>query len=868
MVAKTTACDSAVQKRTLGMMVRRRVENRYRLSRFSTQTDPRIRAGWRACALLMLLLVGLGSTAAAQAIRGTVADENGAPVTGAIVVLVDSTGKPVAGALAGSRGEFHVVAPAAGRYAIRVDRVGHASDLSERIDLATGAVVERTIIARGFPVQLAGVVISKTRRCVSRPEEGTAIAKVWDEARKALSAADLAGNEGLLRVRVARYERDLDRGKRVKSEQRSQREGVTKNPFVSIPPESLATGGFVQTAADGTWYFAPDAHVLVSEEFLDNYCFRLRRGRGRTASMIGVAFEPAKTNALPGIQGVLWVDKRTAELRHADYVYTRLPGGVESRDVGGRIEFRRLPNGIWLVQRWRIRMPVIQVFRAAFRRQADLGLETSLGNPVVVGFREEGGEVLEIMGRSGWTFAAREGRIRGIVYDSTRSAALGGAEVSLMGTAFVATTGRSGEFDLQAVPEGEYTLSFSHPQLDTLGIVHPGTDVSVSEEAVTRAVVAIPSMETMVSVLCPGARGAGLGALIGIVRDERGNPVAGAAIRASWSGRWTGDARTVLQATVHEGSTRSEQDGHYRMCGVPLDEIVEIFAAAPGGSSTRVRIPARREPFFVANVRLPEAAAPAIAVMDPIPDARTAARAGGVSVRHEAGAGILHGTVTDSAGRPIEAAQVRLVGSGIIVRTLPDGSFSVALPPGSHVVDVRRLGYVPASFTAEAGQSQDVVAAIRLDEAVQRLESMVIAEERGTSASAAPGFAERKRRLNAVFVDRQRIDREHPLELTDLLRGAPGIRLQPMKSLMGVTYVPQMRRATALDGHCPMSYYVDGMEFEPSEQGINADVRPAEIEAIEVYQPSQVPAQFSSARSAKCGVLVIWTRQEAGKVGR
>lgn len=827
------------------------------------QKDLGIQTGWCTSALTMFLLVGLGTTAAAQSIRGTVSDENSAPIIGAVVVLLDSAGKPVAGGLAGPGGEFHVRAPTAGRYAIRIDRVGHASELSEPIELTADAVVERTIIARASPVQLASVVISTTRRCISRPEEGTAIAKVWDEARKALAAADLAGDEGLLRVRVVRYERDLDRGIRVKREQRSQREGVTNNPFVSIPPESLATGGFVQTTADGTWYFAPDAKVLVSEEFLDNYCFRLRRGRGRTASMIGLAFEPAKTNALSGIQGVLWVDKQTAELRHADYVYTRLPGGVESRDVGGRIEFRRLPNGIWLVQRWRIRMPVIQVSQAVFSRRGDPGLDTVRGKPAVVGFRDEGGEVMEIMGRSGWVFAAHEGRIRGIVYDSTRSSALGGAEVSLMGTAFVTTTGRGGEFDLPAVPEGEYTLTFSHPRLDTLGIVDPGTDVSVVTDVTTHTVAAIPSTGALVSILCPGAHGSGLGALIGLVRDDRGNPVAGAEIRASWTGRWTGDASTVLQTTVTEGWTRSEQDGRYRLCGVPLDEIVEIFAGAPSGSSTRVSVPARRDPFFVADVRLPDVAVPAVAAMEPTPKARAATGAEGVSLRYEAGAGILRGIVTDTAGLPIEAAQVRLIGSGVIARTLPSGSFSISLRPGSHVVDVRRLGYVPAKFIADARQSQDIAATIRLEEAVIQLESMVIADERGTSASAAPGFAERKRRLNAVFIDRPRIDRQRPMQLTDLLWGAPGIRVVPMRSFIGVAYVPQIHRTSA---YCPMTHYVDGMEFEPSEQGINADVRPAEIEALEVYQPGQVPAQFSSARSAACGALVIWTRQEVGKM--
>ncbi len=823
----------------------------------------RIDGDWRVRVLWAFLLLGIGASAiGAQTVRGTVVEENGAPANGAIVVMLDSTGKPVAGGLAGSRGEFNVAAPGPGRYTIRIDRVGHAGYLSERIELLAGSVVERTLVARAAPVRLTGIVISKARRCVRRPEEGTVIARVWDEARKALAATDLAGDGGLLRVRVVQYVRDLDVRKRVRGEQRSEREGVTKNPFVSIPPESLATGGFVQTTADGTWYYAPDAEVLVSEEFLDSYCFGLRRGTGQSASMIGVTFEPAKANPLPGIKGVLWVDEQTAELRHAEYAYTKLPGGVESRDVGGRIEFKKLPNGIWLVQRWRIRMPVVQIPRALFRRQGDLGLETSFGNPTVVGFRDEGGEVMEVLGSSGQTFAAREGRIHGTVYDSTRSRLLAGAEVSLMGTAFTAVTPEDGTFELAGVPEGDYTLTFFHPRLDTLGVILPGSDVSVHAGRASLALAGIPSVETLVSALCEGAHGSGIGAVTGVVRDERGNPLPGVAIRASWTGGWTGDARTVLQTTAREGSTRSEPDGRYRLCGIPLDEIVDLAVAAPDGHSTRLRIPARSEVLHVADVRIRGAKATSAMVRPPIPDARASATAEGVSLRREPGTGLVRGTVTDTAGDPIETAQVRLVGSGIGVRTMPDGTFNFALPPGSHVVDVRRLGYAPARFIADVRDNQNIIVSVRLEAMVQQLESFVVVEERGTSAVAAPGFAERKKRLNAVFVDRQRIDRERPIQLTDLLRGAPGIRLQAMKSLTGVTYIPQMRRASSVDALCPMSYYVDGMEFEPSEQGINADIRPADIEAIEVYQPGQVPARFSSGRSARCGVLVIWTRQD------
>ena len=59
-----------------------------------------------------------------------------------------------------------------------------------------------------------------------------------------------------------------------------------------------------------------------------------------------------------------------------------------------------------------------------------------------------------------------------------------------------------------------------------------------------------------------------------------------------------------------------------------------------------------------------------------------------------------------------------------------------------------------------------------------------------------------------------------------------------------------------------MSFYVDGQPFGPTSPGIDIDIPPEEIEALEVYKSAQVPAQFGGA-TAGCGVIVIWTRDRA-----
>jgi hypothetical protein len=37
-------------------------------------------------------------------------------------------------------------------------------------------------------------------------------------------------------------------------------------------------------------------------------------------------------------------------------------------------------------------------------------------------------------------------------------------------------------------------------------------------------------------------------------------------------------------------------------------------------------------------------------------------------------------------------------------------------------------------------------------------------------------------------------------------------------------------------------------------------INPAEIEGIEIYAHSAVPAQFASSMGSACGVIVIWTK--------
>ena len=61
-------------------------------------------------------------------------------------------------------------------------------------------------------------------------------------------------------------------------------------------------------------------------------------------------------------------------------------------------------------------------------------------------------------------------------------------------------------------------------------------------------------------------------------------------------------------------------------------------------------------------------------------------------------------------------------------------------------------------------------------------------------------------------------------------------------------------------GAC-VTYIVDGMVWQNAAGGdIEQFIRPAEIEALEMYTTATVPGEFVLPGKGKCAVLVLWTK--------
>jgi hypothetical protein len=533
----------------------------------------------------------------AQAIAGKVlAKIDGAPVVSAIVTLLDSAGQSVATKLAEDGGSFDFTAPHVGSYAIRVERVGFRSTTTAPFLVRQGEQVDVPVTILSEGVSLRAVKVSADRRCVVRPQEGLATAELWNEARKALNATQLTQmaqaavrsrrNPHRFAVRWRKFDRDLEpRSLAVRSEELAEAEGEAVTPFVSADPELLARSGYVDgDIATGSTFFAPDAAVLLSDRFLDTHCFRIQApDKGRRDDVIGLAFEPLSLTSEGSrrrveVSGVLWLDRGSAELRYLEYGYVNLPFDADANRAGGRLEFRPLPDGRWIVWRWYIRTPGIERHEGVYSTQ-----QTS-----IMRVREQGAELLEVM-----PAGVKSASISGIVFDSLRGVPLAGARVFLSGTSLAAETSADGTYAIDAIPPGKYVLSVLSPRLDSLLLEPPAHEVVLNAADIKQIELALPTPRALSVQLCREAMADTASILVGFVRDTGETKASGARIYAEWP-TITQQGSTAARRVPALIETTASDRGRYALCGIPAGVRYTIRARREGNGATAAQSPMAR----------------------------------------------------------------------------------------------------------------------------------------------------------------------------------------------------------------------------------------------------------------------------------
>ena len=510
----------------------------------------------------------LPSPVAAQGVSGVVVDaSSSAPLPGVLVSVLNAAGDRVGAVLTDASGRFTVVVSISGEYSARAERIGLATSNTDAFDVASEGLHTLRIEMADRAVEIAGIVVdSRVQACRIDPAEAIQIQRWWGEVRKALDVSAVVQRDRLVRFRIQRYEREWSADLRSLAAERTDLQvGFSSRPFVSAATESLSQDGFVQGVDGARQYFAPDADVLLSDAFLAQHCFSVVAD-GADADRLGLRFEPIRSRKVPDILGTLWVDTTTAELTHLDYRYANLDW-LPQNEAGGRVEFRYLPSGTWIVADWFIRMPQVGV------RGGDRA-----GNTEVVGYVDVGGRVRQLATAVGaGDGATGSAQLVGAVFDSIRGAPLAGARVALLGSRFSAQTDAAGRFEITGLPAAEHRVAFFHADLTQWGVASFVRTVDLSEDARREIQLAVPRFRTLAEIMCTG--GGDVGAILtGYVMDDGGAGLENVTVEVAWEIPGAGGAARTFTAEARTGS-----GGRYRICEVPAEARMELTVVTEQG---------------------------------------------------------------------------------------------------------------------------------------------------------------------------------------------------------------------------------------------------------------------------------------------
>lgn len=234
-------------------------------------------------------------------------------------------------------------------------------------------------------------------------------------------------------------------------------------------------------------------------------------------------------------------------------------------------------------------------------------------------------------------------------------------------------------------------------------------------------------------------------------------------------------------------------------------------------------------------------------------------------------------TVADSTGRRIGGALVR-IDSTDWRATSDSGSVTLTgIVPGRHLLEARAIGYAVSAFhvrldpndAASVGMTlHRAAAATTLSDVVVNAKADTLKPPAFVQHDWTEGFARRKQlNVGGIFLDQGQIERRGAYKMSQLLGNLPGVEIRQMRNEFGEynPYIVMRGTSTVRGEKCPISYFLDGHPYQMSEnETVDQIIQPHDVQAIEVYTgASQVPAQFKTATSARCGVIVIWSRSAA-----
>lgn len=771
-------------------------------------------------ALTAIVIVGT-ATAAAQEVRGTIRLEStGEPVSGAVVRLVNDAGVTVNQTLSHETGAYRLLARFPGRYALAVERIGLATVHVEPFEVGTEETVVKHLTLGYQPLSLEGISVRGERQCRLQRDASGAVQRLWEEARKTLTSVSLLEDAWFVSFRVARWERDLDPEYGfVKTERTWRRTVMQATPFATRSPVELVAGGFVREEGDSLVYDGLDARILLSDAFLDAYCFEaVERG-----DSVGLAFEPLeRSHAIKQIEGTLWLDRETAALGRIEFEYRNVPSPSRRLTSGGTIRFDRLENGAWIVSYWRLVIPRYAIVNGLPTREIAL-------------MHESGGEVQRAsVGLGSQPLARAHGTLTGRLLDEDGDP-VSGALIYLSGTTRADTTGEDGAFRIPDVASGRYGLAWLAPG-DRVGERTRVVDLEMPPRDTT--VEARAAAASYVEDACPrSGRPGGTGVILGVARGASGVPVAHAPVRIT-----DGAGRYTTMAT--------DRAGRFHVCDALSGTQVEV-GTSDGVVAQHVVLRSGRVARIALNADAPDDG-PGITVAEGVVEEPAVDLDGGP-------ARVVGTVISDVDGSPVAAAEIRL-GDSISVLTDSRGRFLVRdVRPSRLGVTVIHAGYDTLVDAVRVDGGELLQLELHLGPAT--VDPIVVTARR--QGALADVYWRMERAVTGLFIRPEDVRAVAPTRTSDVLRMQPGVHIMSQ----GLS-----RGQLELRLGCAPSVYVDGHLMNRAQNRWSDSARseaysavnfvhPSSVEVIEVYRgASEVPGQFGGS-TGMCGAIVIWTRK-------
>jgi hypothetical protein len=450
------------------------------------------------------------------------------------------------------------------------------------------------------------------------------------------------------------------------------------------------------------------------------------------------------------------------------------------------------------------------------------------------------------------------GYLQGVVVDSLHGEPLVGALLSVEGTTRIAISDSLGRFLIDSLKPGEYRVHVDHPMLDTLGISLVTPPIGIGANELTHTVIPVPTGAFLVNLFCPPARRAlGPGALVGRVREPDSDSAAvGARVSLVWYDPDPPGLPANLRVSKKPPRVREATvgaDGTYRLCGLPESYEAKLQAQRKDGGAT-AEVPVVQEGGLLALRSMSVAALPTVAA---------GKDTAGAPIRQPRGTARVFGKVLNKNGAPVVGARVGLMGTSAATLTRANGDFVLdSLPAGTQAIVVRQIGYRPTELAVDLSSRAPSRVTVQLGAFVPELSPVEVVSRRDEGLQKV-GFLDRQRNsAGGYFIGTEQIERRNAQKFSDILRSTPGIRVSEQN---GQAMITSTRSA---QGNGCVTMYVDGSAWQQLEPGdLDSFVQPGEVAAIEVYNGSAVPPQFTTPGQS-CAAVVVWTKTRVLRRGR